>query len=28
MFKNSPSICYKFFAIDDVMVTSVIPTRQ
>jgi len=23
MFKNSPSICYIFFAIDDVMVTSV-----
>jgi len=23
MFKNSPSICYTFFAIDDVMVTSV-----
>ena len=23
MFKNSPSICYIFFAIDDVIVTSV-----
>jgi len=23
MFKNSPSICYTFFAIDDVIVTSV-----
>ena len=23
MFKNSPSICYTFFAIDDVFVTSV-----
>ena len=23
MFKDSPSICYRFFAIDDVIVTSV-----
>jgi len=23
MFKNSPSICHKFFAIDDITVTSV-----
>jgi len=23
MFKNSPSVCYIFFAIDDVIVTSV-----
>ena len=23
MFKNNPSICYMFFAIDDVIVTSV-----